>query len=410
MTRGVQPIGFSGQPAVSPILKRVASGPVEGEPEAKRVRLEEASDSPSPPLGLSRQITPPRWLKLSQSSGSLEPQQLLEDEVDALAHAILAEEVEEAEEAAELVEQPFDMRFYSKTAQGLRPANEDAEFDCKIPGVGSAAVILDGHGGVKLANKAARFLKKELPKLIPRNPEKSDEIIINLFDHFQKHVTVPMQGATALAIVFDTVRRKGTIAGLGDTRAMLFKKMEEEITYEWLIEEMNWSTPDEEAKVREVLGDDLFETWKAWPTKQRRFPHFPVVTDPKNPGKIHTQGVNVSHALGDKDWTFKGKSAISHIPKTKIIDLESDMLVLLACDGLWDFVTPENLIRDVIKPHWEHRHMPEKIVEYALKTSTDNVSVICAWSKVVGAPSFHNTQLTPATPSYQSLEEKEEKH
>lgn len=379
-------------------MKRRASSSIEGEPKQKKPR---DAHGEIPSISLARGQSPPR-LKLELSLSFSESQGGLEFSDESLrksgeAFAKFSQESGFSKEIPKLL----DIRFYTESKIGKRPTNEDAEFFCSIEGIGALAGVFDGHGDRgKISGAAAKVFQQKFPELIRQDRSNAEQIMKNLCEKIHKAVTVPVGGTTALICFFDTEKKRLTVGTLGDSRAMLFRKVGDRIEFEWLSEEMNWATPAEEARAKEAFQNDkIFAEWIKLEEKKRYFPS--ILFEDK---RLIPRGVNVSHSIGDKSCTYEGREAISHVPKTKTIDLEKDVLVLSGCDGLWDFVTIQNLIKDVILPHWEHKHTPEKIVEYALKTSTDNVSVICAWAKEMGAPAFHNTQLSVET---QSLEKKD---
>jgi serine/threonine protein phosphatase PrpC len=81
-----------------------------------------------------------------------------------------------------------------------------------------------------------------------------------------------------------------------------------------------------------------------------------------------------------------------------------DDLVLMACDGLWDFLKKgiPQLIEDVIRPYWNRKELAQKIVDYALTKcmSTDNVSVLLAWAKYQEDSSLESLSSFPSTQSF----------
>ena len=404
MSQGVQRSDYVSSSAapVSPILKRQVSYPLEGESKPKKARDDGKSDrSQTPPLGL--QSTPPRQMRLHLSlsfSESFEP--FCASDADLKAHQKSQELLSQPSEAIALKEEmspPLQVRFYSASQQGKRPTNEDAEFHCMIDGIGALAGIYDGHGGSRVAKMTAQIFEKEFPVMIRSDPSRAEEIMKELSTSSHERVRHIEGGTTALTTFFDLVNNRLIVATSGDSRAMLFRKAGENIEYEWLSKELNWADAGEKERARIAFQDEeIFKKWEAFPAKQRYFPHFPLFEN-RRTQRLVPQGVNVSRSIGDARWTYEGRAAIIQEPDIKTIDLAENIFILEGCDGLWDFARIDRLIHEVILPHWEHPHMPEKVAEYALETSTDNVTIICAWVTRVDAPEFHNTQPTPATQS-----------
>lgn len=87
--------------------------------------------------------------------------------------------------------------------------------------------------------------------------------------------------------------------------------------------------------------------------------------------------LNVSRAFGDHSM----KSVVTSTPFVRRIVLEAlDDFVVLACDGLWDFVDERTVVamaRDGFDRGFNAREVAKLLVAEAIKKrSTDNVTVV----------------------------------
>jgi serine/threonine protein phosphatase PrpC len=91
----------------------------------------------------------------------------------------------------------------------------------------------------------------------------------------------------------------------------------------------------------------------------------------------------VGRSLGDGDFKIPTSEAnfVSSEPFTNSLELTKEhSFLLLACDGLFDKLTPQEAIEFVheqLQEDQELRDVAELLTEYALtKQTTDNVSVV----------------------------------
>ena len=78
----------------------------------------------------------------------------------------------------------------------------------------------------------------------------------------------------------------------------------------------------------------------------------------------------------------RGQTAISHVPVCTLLQLEEGDIVMLACDGVMDVATIDEIIDQILRHNWDNPNinLASTIAEYALvnKKSTDNVTVMMA--------------------------------
>lgn len=266
--------------------------------------------------------------------------------------------------------EPLHLHISAAEAQGKRPRMEDAYFDCKIPG-GFLMGVFDGHGekGV-IAAKAAQTFQSTFPSLLKESPDDKKKIFKTINISIHESLTEKTGGTTALVCYFDEVSHRLYTSNLGDSKAVVFRKAGPTIEGIPVSIERNWGSPKDQERARIAYNEpDFFNKWiqKTNP-KQRRFP-------------FALMGVNVSRSLGDKDMRANEQTATSQNPHVTLFQLAEGDLLVLGCDGLWDVTTPQELIDKVLTHSWDTPQLAQALVDYALKTSTDNVTVICAWAK-----------------------------
>lgn len=94
--------------------------------------------------------------------------------------------------------------------------------------------------------------------------------------------------------------------------------------------------------------------------------------------------LNYSRAFGGKDLKCFGLSATPDI--TQLTLGESDHLVILASDGLWDVVDADTAVRMAWHAYINGRDASEDLTDFALKQhdyrgSIDNVTVVVLFTQ-----------------------------
>lgn len=90
----------------------------------------------------------------------------------------------------------------------------------------------------------------------------------------------------------------------------------------------------------------------------------------------------VSRAFGDMDFKYAGQTTLTCEPEiTEIAMSERDRFLVIACDGLWDVMSNQEVVDFVAEAKAEGSSMKtiaEEIVHHAIEDlgSTDNVSII----------------------------------
>ena len=89
-------------------------------------------------------------------------------------------------------------------------------------------------------------------------------------------------------------------------------------------------------------------------------------------------GLNVSRALGDRYLTeFSPFPVVSHKPKITVHQLQSKDTLILACDGLKDYVPEQEIVQEVTKAP-SIQNLAQRLVRHAIeeKKALDNVTVL----------------------------------
>ncbi len=240
--------------------------------------------------------------------------------------------------------------------QGLRPSMEDDMAIKKLKNGTVFVSLFDGHGGDSVAKMASR----EMPGVIDKHMRQGlschdalkkgiPEIQKMIVDSDIDDVNV---GSTVIASVLKP-RPDGTghahwFANLGDSRALAIQDGK------ILIETLDHK-PDDPKEEKFIRANGGF-----------------VQAPPGDVARLNGQ-LAVSRALGD---TYYGQ-AISHEPD--LYRFEAFDTIVLACDGLWDVVSNEEVAK-LVSHKWSGmspKRMAEKLRNLALdKGSTDNISIV----------------------------------
>lgn len=260
--------------------------------------------------------------------------------------------------------------IHTYSLQGRRDSNEDQHFSFyninnknKKLGKVNFLAVFDGHGG-KLVSK---YLKKTLPKFfilnnlekIYKNRSKSIKYFKKIFDLVQSNLesdhpkAVQYCGSTCVcAVVFkqDNNKLGLWIANVGDSRAILCDKDGNSIK---LSEDHKPNTVKEKKRIKKLGGKIRYDgcDWR--------------IND-----------LSVSRAFGDNE----SKPYVSHRPELFKFTLnQKDKFIVLACDGLWDVCSNQqvcNFILKLLKKKFNGNYA-KALAEYGYnRGSYDNISVV----------------------------------
>jgi len=220
--------------------------------------------------------------------------------------------------------------------------------------------VFDGHGGETAAQYACNNLYEYVNEIIYsplhrhfHDTKKLTNIVTNYYEEkfnqcFQRlHSEIIEQyedGSVALIILLELQFKRLIIANLGDVRAVIIKKNEEIIQ---LTVDHRPSNPEEKERI-EKLGGYIS-------------------------GNRVNGSIAVTRSLGDR----KISDYISHEPEVLIhqIQKEDDYLII-ACDGLWDVLSNEEVI-GIVHKYGRPDRAAAALRDFSYsKGSEDNISVI----------------------------------
>jgi serine/threonine protein phosphatase PrpC len=262
--------------------------------------------------------------------------------------------------------------------KGIRPSNDDAHVHKHLP-FGPLLAICDGHGdfdplkrlhgmkqiGQEAADLVAESIENDLPRLINERNFNTAEAFKEWCSAMQAKMPDVRAGTTAAIAFLEKINLRLHVATIGDSEVVVFRHNGNYIEAIPLSVIINWSSPACVEKVRKLLPPEEFAEWEKLPAKHRRWP--PI------------RGVNIANTLGDKTMLHEGQEALTHRPECSLFQLEEGDLVVIGCDGVFDFAKLEELA-SLITHDWDTANFDFAglITDFALrnKRSTDNVSAV----------------------------------
>lgn len=277
--------------------------------------------------------------------------------------------------------------------QGKRKEQEDTSVNYYEYPYGVYGVF-DGHGGGEIS-KALVEKFKELPKYLKSRQGTSTEQAIKDFylqadkDLLRDVVLNPKMsedddpGSTATVAILDNSNGKLYLANLGDSSTILYKP--------------NGTLFENTSNF--VSGTLLKETPRLdWndPAETKRAEDAGLSVSGIGKYRRVAGNLNVSRAFGDYYFKYKKQSerkgedrgfdnydgitgGVSTIPIVEEVQLDYRQAykILLACDGLWDYMKT-NEVLDYVNKSTDKRGVCSQLTDYAIdvKKSGDNVSVM----------------------------------
>lgn len=272
--------------------------------------------------------------------------------------------------------------------QGRRRSMEDRHVIASF-NVGDSPAMLygvfDGHGGVRMAD----LLSKELPAFIDSSlrpnmtvQQVSDALRKSFIDFDARYFSNDFESGST-AIVALILNNTLYFANLGDARGLLFDS-----NGNILLESKDHkpNDPEEEARIRAAGGYVTSVTLSQWnPRLMQMVPRVIARVD---------GNLAVSRAFGDyyykKDYVngrYLGeKSPVSPVPDIYTFSLVpgTQYYLILACDGLWDVMSSEDVIDRILNRQYERARqfttgtVCNKLIRESIDSleSSDNMTVI----------------------------------
>jgi serine/threonine protein phosphatase PrpC len=260
---------------------------------------------------------------------------------------------------------------YSSSLIGKRKNNEDTEaiiINLENENDQLAQInffgLFDGHGG----NFVSLFLQKNLIKFFVNKKMEypvKDDTVIKIYQYLNQTLDEKYKkqslhtGSTALVVLeyYGSNNLKNLLVlNSGDCRAVLCKdNIAMPLTAD---HKPNW--PYEKARIESLGGKIKFDGYD-W----------------------RILDLSVCRAFGDFDNKY-----VTNLPDMyKYVISKFDKFIILACDGLWDVLTNQEVIHFILEECYDKTYkkrkivnfnIAEKLAHYAIneKKSTDNVSII----------------------------------
>ena len=262
------------------------------------------------------------------------------------------------------------MSFSAISLKGKRDQNEDKHniilnMDKKMPN--NAPInfygVYDGHGG-KFVSK---FLSENLPQFFtdkrveyPLKKEYIDKIYSYFTKSFKENYKAQTLNTGSTCLIVTHYKKNDcdflNILNTGDSRCVLCRNnLEFPLTKD---HKPNW--PEEHYRIKNLGGQIVFDGFD-WRIKD----------------------LSVSRAFGDLD----ASPYVTNYPDIFRYKLTpNDKFFVLACDGLWDVMSNQDVINFVLEHCYDpstctrinkNTHVAEKLAEHAIaRGSTDNVSIV----------------------------------
>lgn len=255
--------------------------------------------------------------------------------------------------------------------QGPRKTMEDATRIVTLDN-GLLVSIFDGHGGQAVAEYAAKAMdrfKEELKTAKGNVRNAFEALICKIQNEVEEQGISTWTGSTAVISYIDTITKKIYTATLGDSEANIYRRIDSKMCSIPLSCVRDWSHPKEAVRASAYMCKSTIAT--QWPQSS-------------NPKALRLQypntriANNVSRALGDKMFSgTKSLPGIIHKAKITENDVVDNDVVVLACDGLKDYVSEKNIATTVgACSLLESFDIAQWLVNRAKYVTKDNVSVV----------------------------------
>lgn len=272
-------------------------------------------------------------------------------------------------QAMDETQSPLDFTWGVSSEQGYRKSMEDAHFFKEFKG-GIITGVFDGHGGSDVADYASQEFEKKFPMRFAENRDplySFTTLIQEINQEIFKNPEWDKQGSTALICFIDKKTQLIYTATIGDSEANIYRKTDDGLYKSIPLSCVrDWSSEKDAKRAADYYNEpDIALTW---------------LNDPY-PKKLRLNRLNLSRSLGDLRYGFnaEGKAGIISKPKVTIQTLLPNDILILACDGLKDYVPEKNIV-DLMNTHSEisTTELASLLTTQALDTfsSQDNVTVL----------------------------------
>lgn len=269
-------------------------------------------------------------------------------------------------------------------AQGPRPSMEDAHFSIPLEN-GTLVGVLDGHGGIAVANFASMKFQALFPQILQKNEgnvhQTLEEVFLIIQEEIIKNTQFNQVGSTAVICYIEKSTNRIYTATLGDSEANIYRIIDGHCISIPLSCVRDWTSKRDEKRAAKATEGEykmpILQFWQVYGLhpKERRVNEKTASWLSDN--TFH--GVNVSRAFGDQSNNIgRAFNAVVAKPKITILSLEPGDILVLACDGLKDYVEESAIVSCIEKSVAATPDEISKIlINLALSHSTeDNVTAL----------------------------------
>lgn len=306
--------------------------------------------------------------------------------IEHLTHTkdpLLATQAElESELAVKAATVPIEKSFTHVTAKGARAELEDY-FERKDSANFSLIVLMDGHGGTQVAEFAGKALMESM-LFLEENVDNFKTAIEIVFANIQKHIQSNLRwqrmGSTAVLCFIQKATGLVYTATLGDSEANIYRTIGEEIKSIPLSCVRNWHSSKDSMRYADFYTAQALDhaiskgasaaSLESYQKEKKEKILAKIQAMPSKMVRTKQVGLNVSRSFGDDSPQDHG--LVSQKPKVSVFQLKEGDTLIIACDGLKDYVTESKVIEQ-IKVKGAANNLPRRLLD-------------CVPGKAVGAP------------------------
>lgn len=237
---------------------------------------------------------------------------------------------------------PLNLKHTFADHIGPRPQMEDAHIFVEIE-QGTLLGVFDGHGGKEVSTYASQEFQKRFSSVLKAHNGDVFRAFEVLIHEIHQEVAQKPQwnniGSTAVISFIDKATHQIITATLGDSEANIYRG-EKSIPLSTI---RDWTCKKDEARLINAHGQAAINHIEC-------DQYYNGYQNPKGIRSRLDKGVNVSRAIGDVNESgTKEKPIVIHKPKITINKLQKGDVLVLACDGLKDYVPESEIAATVVK-------------------------------------------------------------
>lgn len=271
------------------------------------------------------------------------------------AAAVAAEEKQPSREEAHEVKAPVKLAYCELSKKGFVPYNRNKVNQDRAVIVEhlqnqndlSLFAVMDGHG--EFGHLVAQFVKEKLPvhleqqpNLVSDTPAAMTNAVKRVVDELaETHINVAFSGTTLVFAVKN--RDKLFVGNVGDSRCVLCRKHGDgKLEAIPLTIDQKPDNPDEKARILRAGG------------RVEPLPGPPGEDCGPNRvwlAEVDVPGLAMSRSIGDEVSQSVGVISVPEVKEHSIT--KEDMFIVLASDGVWEFIQNEDAC-SLVHAHWDN--------------------------------------------------------